>query len=165
MPKRSAGLLLHRLAEGRLEVLLVHPGGPYWRGKDRAAWSVPKGEYAEGDDPLAAAEREFAEELGRPAPAGVRRELGEVRQASGKRVRAWAVESDFDCSSTESNYAEVEWPPRSGTMLRFPEVDSVAWFPIEVAKDRLVRAQTEFLDRLRELLDRERDPESPGLLH
>lgn len=151
MAKRSAGLLLHRGRGPEREVLLVHPGGPFWRGKDEAAWSVPKGEYADGDDELAAAEREFAEELGCAAPPGPRVDLGEVRQASGKRVRVWAVEADFDCSGATSNFAEVEWPPRSGTIVRFPEVDAAAWFPVAIARRKLIRAQTAFLDRLSEL--------------
>lgn len=153
MPKRSAGLLLHRRSGSEQEVLLVHPGGPFWRGKDEAAWSLPKGEYAEGDDPLTAAEREFAEELGQPAPPGARIDLGEVRQSSGKRVRAWAVEGDLDCATTTSNFAEVEWPPRSGTIVRFPEVDQASWFSLDVARHKLVRAQSTFVDRLAELVE------------
>lgn len=148
MARRSAGLLLHRNGENGIEVLLVHPGGPFWRGKDLAAWSLPKGEYAEGDDPLLAAEREFAEELGRPAPPGERCDLGEVRQASGKRVHAWSVAADFDCAGFVSNEAEVEWPPRSGNIVRFAEVDQAGWFSLAEARSRLVRAQVAFLDRL-----------------
>ncbi len=148
MARRSAGLLLHRSGENGTEVLLVHPGGPFWRGKQVAAWSVPKGEYADGDDPLEAAEREFAEELGRCAPPGVRRDLGDVRQSSGKRVRVWAVAADFDPTGCTSNEAEVEWPPRSGRVVRFPEVDQAAWFPLEEARLRLVKAQVAFVDRL-----------------
>jgi predicted NUDIX family NTP pyrophosphohydrolase len=150
MTRRSAGLVLHRVGAGGIEVLLVHPGGPYWRGKDLAAWSIPKGEYGEGEDPLDAAEREFCEELGRPAPPGARRDLGEVRQASGKRVRAWAVAADFDCTSFSSNLAEVEWPARSGKYVQFPEIDQAAWFSVEDARTRLVRAQVELLERMLE---------------
>ncbi|MCU1489453.1 MAG: hypothetical protein JWM85_858 [Acidimicrobiaceae bacterium] len=153
MGKRAAGLLLHRRGRDGLEVLLVHPGGPFWRNKDEAAWSIPKGEHGEEDDPLVEAEREFAEELGRPAPAGERFDLGVVRQSSGKLVHAFALGADFDCTETTSNEAEVEWPPRSGRIVRFPEVDKVAWFRADVARTKLIRAQAELLDRLEELLE------------
>ena len=149
MVVRSAGLLLFRRgAGGDPEVLLVHPGGPYWSGKDAGAWSIPKGEVGEGEEPPAVAEREFAEELGRPAPGGPRVDLGEITQVGGKRVRAWAVEGDFEASDTTSNRFEIEWPPRSGRRQSFPEVDRAAWFPIAVAAEKLVAAQAELLGRL-----------------
>jgi predicted NUDIX family NTP pyrophosphohydrolase len=149
MVAHSAGLLLFRRgADGAPEVLLVHPGGPFWSGKDARAWSIPKGEVEEGEEPSAVAEREFAEELGRQAPHGVRTDLGEITQAGGKRVRAWAVEGDFDPSDIASNQFEIEWPPRSGRRQSFPEVDRAEWFSLGVAGEKLVAAQAELLDRL-----------------
>jgi predicted NUDIX family NTP pyrophosphohydrolase len=156
MPKYSAGLLPYRITEsGSLEVLLVHPGGPFWAKKDEGVWSIPKGEYesAEEADPLAVAEREFAEELGNEAPQdGDRLELGELKQPSGKRIVAWAVLCDLDVSEVSSNFFEMEWPPRSGTMQSFPEVDRAAWFPLGDARSRLLKGQVPFLNRLVELL-------------
>jgi predicted NUDIX family NTP pyrophosphohydrolase len=148
----SAGLLLHRGAGDRLEVLLAHMGGPFWAKKDDGAWSIPKGEYEPDEDPLAAARREFTEELGSPPPDGADyRPLGEVRQKNGKVVTAWAVAGDLDVATVVSNTFEVEWPPRSGRRQEFPEVDRAAWFDLAAARPKLVAAQTEFLDRLREL--------------
>jgi predicted NUDIX family NTP pyrophosphohydrolase len=149
-PIRSAGILPYRMrADGGIEVLLVHPGGPFWSGKDLQAWSVAKGEYGEDEPAEHAAEREFAEELGRPAPPGPRVDLGEVRQRSGKQVRVWAVEvDDLPVSDVVSNTFEMEWPPRSGRRQSFPEVDRAEWMSLEAARVRLVRAQVEFLDRL-----------------
>jgi predicted NUDIX family NTP pyrophosphohydrolase len=145
----SAGLLLYRVTpEGGIEVLLVHPGGPFWAKKDTGAWSIPKGEYGDDDDPAARAEEEFAEELGRHAPSGPRLDLGEVRQAGGKRVRAWAVRGDIDASATTSNTFVVEWPPRSGEHRAFPEVDKAAWFSIEEARTKLLAGQLPLLERL-----------------
>jgi predicted NUDIX family NTP pyrophosphohydrolase len=149
--KLSAGLLLHRDGADGPEVLIAHMGGPFWARKDDGGWSIPKGEYDDGDDPLAAAEREFAEELGAPAPPGARVDLGEVRQSSGKRVRVWAVRGDFDATGITSNTFEIEWPPRSGRMQAFPEVDRAAWFGLDEARRKLVRGQVAFLDRLAEL--------------
>ena len=150
MPTRSAGILPFRVVADRgLEVLLVHPGGPYWSGKDQHAWSVAKGEYAEDEPPEHAAEREFAEELGMPAPPGPRVDLGEIRQGGGKHVRVWAVEvDDVPVSDLISNTFEMEWPPRSGRLQSFPEVDRAEWVSLDVARVRLVRGQVEFLDRL-----------------
>jgi predicted NUDIX family NTP pyrophosphohydrolase len=150
MPTRSAGILPYRVQADRgIEVLLVHPGGPYWSGKDQQAWSVAKGEYAEDEPAEHAAEREFAEELGMPAPPGPRVDLGEIRQRSGKQVRVWAVEvDDLPVSDLVSNTFEMEWPPRSGRLQSFPEVDRAEWMSLEAARDRLVRGQVEFLDRL-----------------
>ncbi len=147
----SAGLLLYRHGEGGLEVLLVQPGGPVWARRDLGAWSVPKGEYVEGEEePLAAARREFAEELGTPPPAGETTDLGEVRQKSGKRVRAWGIASDLDTERITSNTFVMQWPPRSGRMQEFPEVDRAEWFPVAEARERINPAQAAFLDRLAE---------------
>ena len=130
MPKRSAGILLYERAGADLMVLLVHPGGPFWARKDAGAWSIPKGEYAQGEDALAVAVREFEEETGM-RPAGEFRALGEVTQSGGKMVAAWAVEGDFDPAALKSNRFELEWPPRSGRMQSFPEVDRAEWFDAE----------------------------------
>ena len=147
MAKLSAGLLVYRL-EPSLEVLLVHPGGPYWANKDERAWSIPKGEIEGNDDAWGTARREFREELGVDAPAGPAIDLGEVTQASGKRVRAWAVAGDLDVTAVESNTFELEWPPRSGTQQEFPEVDRAGWFAPAEARTKLIAAQVELVDRL-----------------
>jgi predicted NUDIX family NTP pyrophosphohydrolase len=155
----SAGLLLYREnAEGEIEVLLVHPGGPFWARKDAGAWSIPKGEYGEHDDPAGRAEEEFAEELGRSAPLGPRLDLGEVRQAGGKRVRAWAVRGDFDTGRATSNSFEMEWPPRSGEQRSFPEVDKAAWFSLDEARVKLLAGQLPLLDRLDASIHSDREP-------
>jgi len=152
VPKSSAGLLLfRRTAEGTTEVLLVHPGGPFWAKKDEAAWSIPKGEF-EAEDPLAAAEREFEEELGSPAPAGERIELGQVAQSGAKVVVAWAVEGDFDTTGVVSNTFDMEWPPRSGRVGTFPEVDRAQWMTLDGARAKLLRGQRELLERLEAVL-------------
>ncbi len=151
MPQRSAGILLHRHGADGREVLLVHPGGPFWAKRDDGAWSIPKGEYADDEDPVAAARREFAEELGSALPDGTElRELGEVRQKNGKRVRAWAAEGDLDASAARSNTFEMEWPPRSGRRQEFPEIDRAEWFTLARAREKLLPAQAAFLDRLEE---------------
>jgi predicted NUDIX family NTP pyrophosphohydrolase len=152
MPKQSAGLLLYRRTEGALEVLLVHPGGPYWAKKDDGAWSVPKGEYESGEDPLEVARREFDEELGATPPAGTPAPLGEVRQAGGKVVTAWAQEGNLDVTNVRSNTFEIEWPPRSGRTQEFPEVDAAGWFPVDEAKRKINRGQLPFLDRLSDVV-------------
>jgi predicted NUDIX family NTP pyrophosphohydrolase len=149
MAARSAGILLHRRNAGALEVLLVHPGGPMWARRDAGAWSIPKGEYTEGEDPEFAARREFEEELGSSAPPGAADDLGEVRQKSGKVVHAWALEGDLDLERVSSNLVEIEWPPRSGKLIEIPEVDRAAWFPLELAREKINPAQAELLDRLR----------------
>lgn len=154
MPRLSAGILLYRRRRGDVEVLLVHPGGPYWAKKDDGAWSLPKGEYGDRDDPLAAARREFTEELGRAVPAGRMLPLGEVTQKGGKRVSAWAVEGDLDSTVVGRSTFELEWPPRSGRVQRFPEVDRAGWFTLDAAHAKLLAAQTPFLDRIAELLRR-----------
>ncbi len=151
---RSAGIVLHRGQGDGLEVLLVHPGGPMWARRDAGVWSIPKGEYADDEDPLAAARREFAEELGSPAPAGEALELGEIRQKSGKRVRAWALAGDLDAEQIQSNTFSMQWPPRSGRMAEFPEVDRAQWFRLVEAGEKLNPAQAEFLERLSYILER-----------
>ena len=150
MPKRSAGLVLFRQREGdEIEVLLVHPGGPFWAKKDLGAWSIPKGEHADDEDPLAAARREFAEELGQAPPDGEPVPLGEVRQKGGKRVVAWALEGDLDPATVASNTFEMEWPPRSGRLQEFPEVDRAEWFSLEEARRRILEGQIPLLEVLR----------------
>jgi len=148
---RSAGILLFRRGAGAPELLLVHPGGPYWAKKDLGAWSIPKGEFDEGEEPRACALRELAEELGGAAPAldpQALIELGSVRQKAGKLVEAWGAEADFDVAALHSNTFAIEWPPRSGVEREFPEVDRAAWFDPEEARRRIVAAQTELIDRL-----------------
>jgi predicted NUDIX family NTP pyrophosphohydrolase len=137
-------------------VLLVHPGGPLWTNRQEGAWSIPKGELDPGEDPVSAAEREFGEELGSPPPPGTRIELGDVTQASGKVVSAWAVAGDLDPAGVVSNLFELEWPPRSGRRARYPEVDQAKWFPIEEARRRINPAQETLLDRLLHRLAAER---------
>ena len=149
MPKHSAGILLYRHAKRGLEVFLVHPGGPFWARKDLGAWSIPKGEYAEDEDPLAAARREFHEETGF-AIDGNFVDLGTIRQAGSKLVSAWAVEGDCDPARLTSNRFQMEWPPRSGSMKEFPEVDRGAWFNLPEARDRILTSQKPVLDRLAE---------------
>jgi len=150
--RRSAGLLLHRGRGRTLEVLLVHPGGPAWAKRDAGAWSIPKGEFGDGEDPLAAARREFQEELGTAPPAGDPADLGEVRQKSGKRVHAWAFAGDLDATSIVSNTFPFEWPPRSGRMIEIPEVDRAEWFGLDAAREKVNPAQVALLDRLEQLL-------------
>ncbi len=144
----SAGLLLYRWRGGRLEVLLVHPGGPFWRHKDRGAWSIPKGEIEAGEEPLAAARREFEEETGLPAPAGPFLELTPVTQRRGKIVSAWAAEYDCDPRQIRSSTVPIEWPPRSGRIQQVPEIDRAEFFPLEVARAKINPAQAAFLDEL-----------------
>jgi len=148
MGKSSAGILLWKREHDVVRVLLVHPGGPFWKNKDAGAWSIPKGEYVQGDEALAAAKREFTEELG-PLPGGEIASLGEIKQRGGKRVIGFALEADFDCSTFKCNNFEMEWPPRSGRRQSFPEVDHAQWFSLEEARQKINPAQAEFLDRLR----------------
>jgi len=145
--KVSAGILLFRERGGRLEVLLVHPGGPYWAKKDAGAWTIPKGEIAEGEDPLAAARREFEEETGSRAD-GEAVALTARRQAGGKLVHAWMVRGDLDASAVRSATFSMEWPPRSGRRQEFPEVDRAAWFPLDEARRRILKSQVPFLDEV-----------------
>ncbi|WP_055403520.1 MULTISPECIES: NUDIX domain-containing protein [unclassified Mycobacterium] len=148
MPKRSAGVLLYRVRDGVVEVLIAHPGGPFWARKDDGAWSIPKGEYAEGEDPWAAAQREFAEELGLSVPPGARLDLGELKQSGGKVVSAFAVGADLDVTDARSNTFELEWPKGSGRLREYPEVDRVGWFSVAQARMKLLKGQLGFLDRL-----------------
>jgi predicted NUDIX family NTP pyrophosphohydrolase len=147
MAKTSAGLLLFRRRGGGIEVFLVHPGGPFFAKKDEGAWSIPKGEMVAGEDPLACARREFREETGQ-AIDGDFRPLGEIRQASGKTVIAWAVAGDVDAGRITSNSFEIEWPPRSGRRQSFPEVDRAAWFSLAEARLRINKSQAALLERL-----------------
>ncbi len=150
--RRSAGILLHRRRGDQVEVLLVHPGGPLWARRDEGAWSIPKGEYDEAEEPLAAARREFEEELGSAPPDTEAADLGEVRQKSGKLVRAWAIAGDFDPATAVSNTFELEWPPGSGQRIEVPEVDRAQWFALDPARTKINPAQVALLDRLAELL-------------
>jgi predicted NUDIX family NTP pyrophosphohydrolase len=149
---KSAGLLLYRRRQGRIEVLLGHMGGPFWARKDERAWSIPKGEHPEAEDALAAARREFAEETGTPPPDGPTLDLGEVRQSGGKRVTAWAVEGDLDPAAVKSNTFLLEWPPRSGRRQEFPEIDRAGWFDLDTARRKIVKGQVALVDRLEERL-------------
>ena len=148
MFKTSAGLLVYRRQGAVVEVLLVHPGGPFWRNRDLEAWSIPKGEYEAGEEPETAALREFAEELGCLPAVGAMLPLGEVVQKGGKSVIAFAVEGDLDVTEVESNTFELEWPPRSGRRRTFPEVDRAEWFPLAVAREKIIPGQRPLLDRL-----------------
>lgn len=160
---RSAGLLLHRRVDGRVEVLIGHMGGPFWARKDERGWSIPKGEYTADEDPLAAARREFAEELGTPPPEGTDlHPLGELRLPSGKRLTVWTGEADFDTGAVVSNTFALEWPPRSGRIAHFPEIDRAEWVPLDVARAKLVAGQVPFLDRLRTLLEPDGPPAATG---
>ncbi|MCW2951353.1 MAG: hydrolase [Conexibacter sp.] len=153
MAKRSAGILLHRRGPVGPEVLLVHPGGPFFANRDAGAWSIPKGEYDEDEEAQAAALREFAEETGTRLPEGTLADLGEVRQKGGKRVRAWAAEGDLDADAIVSNSFPLEWPPRSGQIRQFPEVDRAGWFSLPEARERILAAQQPLLERLAAQLD------------
>lgn len=148
----SAGLLLFRRGPGGLEVFLAHPGGPFWKNKDAGAWTIPKGEVNEGEEPLAAARREFQEETG-IVPAEPYLPLGAIRQKAGKTVHAWAWEGDADAEAVASNEIRTEWPRGSGRWLAFPEVDRCAWFTPEAAREKINPAQAELIDRLQTLLD------------
>jgi predicted NUDIX family NTP pyrophosphohydrolase len=152
MPKRSAGVLLYRVTDGSLDVLIGHPGGPFWAKKDEGAWSIPKGEYVEGEDPWAAAQREFREELGKQLPDGPRIDLGPLKQPSGKIITAFGVRGDLDLDGTVSNTFELEWPMGSGNVREYPEIDRVAWLSVTRARSKLLRGQQPLLDRLVELL-------------
>ncbi|WP_224961090.1 NUDIX domain-containing protein [Geomonas subterranea] len=151
MGKQSAGLIMYRFRNGEPELLLVHPGGPLWARKDLGAWSIPKGEYLEGEDPFVVARREFAEETGM-TPGGEFRELAEIRQAGGKRVKAWAFAGDCDPARLTSNSFTMEWPPRSGRRAEFPEVDRAAWFGFAEAREKILPSQLPLVDQLVSLL-------------
>jgi len=156
MPLESAGLLMFRIRQNEPEFLLVHPGGPYWKTKDQGAWSIPKGEIQPGEEALETARREFAEELGF-IPEGSFIRLTPIRQKAGKLVRAWAFEGDCDAANTKSNIFQIEWPPRSGRMQTFPEVDQAAFFRLEEAEQRINQAQLPLLHELRAKLSLVRD--------
>ncbi|WOJ90558.1 NUDIX domain-containing protein [Methylocapsa polymorpha] len=149
--KRSAGILMYRLADREPMVLLIHPGGPFWRNKDLNAWSIPKGEYGDDETPEAAAVREFEEEIG-VRPAGALIPLGDTVQSGRKRVTAFALAGDLDPTRIQSALVEIEWPPKSGRRLRFPEVDRAEWLPLDLARDKIVKGQAVFLDRLEQML-------------
>jgi predicted NUDIX family NTP pyrophosphohydrolase len=152
--KRSAGILLYRLLAGEPQVLLVHPGGPFWAKRDAGAWSIPKGEYDDAEHPRVCALRELEEELGSPPPIAEDAliDLGKVRQKGGKEVQAWAAEGDFEPATLHSNTFTMQWPPRSGEQREFPEVDRAEWFSPEGAREKLIPAQIAFVDRLLERL-------------
>jgi predicted NUDIX family NTP pyrophosphohydrolase len=153
MPRRSAGVVLFRRNQREIEVLLAHPGGPFWKNKDDGAWSIPKGEYGENEDPLAAAKRELAEETGL-MPSGDFIPLGEIRQTGGKVVTAWAVEGNADPARIRSNTFPMPWPPGSKKLQEFPEIDRAEWFPLEAARRKILKTQVELLERLAQHLHR-----------
>ena len=152
MAKQAAGILLFRRGAAGTEVLLAHPGGPLWARKDLGSWTLPKGQFTGSEQPLDAAKREFQEEMG-SAPAGEFQPLGTLKQPSGKVIHAWAAESDFDAANVTSNLFSMEWPPRSGRVAEFPEVDRAAWFSIVEARQKILKGQAPFLDRLLALLN------------
>jgi len=148
VPKLSAGLLLYRFVDDELEVLIGHPGGPFWARKDDGVWSIPKGEYGEGEDPWTVAQREFEEELGKKPPSGPRTDFEPVRQPSGKVITAFAVRGDLDLEGAFSNTFELEWPKGSGNVREYPEIDRVGWFSVAAARLKLLKGQQPLLDRL-----------------
>jgi predicted NUDIX family NTP pyrophosphohydrolase len=162
--KQSAGLLMYRKAGKGIEVLIVHPGGPFWAKKDKGAWSIPKGEFEEGEA-LDTAKREYREELGHDAPEGDYAELGSVKNKSGKTIHAWAAEGDLDVTKLASNTFSMEWPPKSGQQQEYPEVDKAGWFAPEKATQKLNPAQAPFVERLLEILgvDAPKPPEQASL--
>jgi predicted NUDIX family NTP pyrophosphohydrolase len=151
MAKKSAGILLYRTRRGLLEVFLVHPGGPFWATKDDGAWSIPKGEFEEGEDPIDAAKREFREETGL-TPRGNFRAMEPIRQKGGKVVYAWSARSNLDATEVRSNTFSLQWPPRSGRTQKFPEIDRAAWFTIQSARRKILRSQLSLLDQLQKRL-------------
>jgi predicted NUDIX family NTP pyrophosphohydrolase len=160
MARKSAGLLMYRRRAGQVEVLLVHPGGPFWARKDEGAWSIPKGEFPDEEPPLEAARREFQEETGF-APAGVFQPLAPIKQAGGKIVHAWALEGDLDADAARSNTYKLEWPPHSGQWRSYPEIDRAAWFSLPQARGKLLKSQLPLLDQLEHLLDNARQTATP----
>jgi predicted NUDIX family NTP pyrophosphohydrolase len=151
MLKQSAGILLYRMTDKQLQVFLVHPGGPFFRKKDEGAWSIPKGEYVDGEEPLAAAQREFEEETGQTIRGNFVK-LQPVKQKSGKVVQAWAVEGDIDHDAIKSNLFEIEWPPKSGKRVSFPEIDRAGWFTINIAKQKVISGQLGLIEELEKLI-------------
>jgi predicted NUDIX family NTP pyrophosphohydrolase len=162
MTSMSAGILMYRYSDAGIAVLLVHPGGPFWRDRDLGAWSIPKGELDGGEDPEAAARREFAEEIGIEV-TGKLRPLGQVRQSGGKIVQAYAMEGDLDVNAVRSNEVAVEWPPRSGRTLYVPEIDRAEWFAVPLSREKILAGQRPFLDRLEALLNKRPDPAGQGV--
>jgi predicted NUDIX family NTP pyrophosphohydrolase len=160
--KKSAGLLLFRKGAAGVEVMLVHPGGPFWAKKDEGSWSIPKGEFSEGEDPLEAAKREFEEEFGSPVTSSEFEPLEPVKQPSGKLVFAWTVSCDCDPSGLKSNMFSMEWPPKSGRQQEFPEVDQAAWFGIGAARLKILKGQAPFLDQLLKKLQITEDAVNPS---
>ncbi|GAB4363053.1 MAG: NUDIX domain-containing protein [Calditrichia bacterium] len=160
MPKQSAGILLYRLRENEIQVFLVHMGGPFWQKKDEGAWSIPKGEFEEGEDPLSAARREFAEETGQMVEGNFH-PLTPVKQKGGKVVYAWAIEGECDPTQIRSNTFTMEWPPLSGKKQEFPEVDRAEWFPLPLARKKIIKGQAVLLDELESFL-KNRSSESSG---
>ncbi len=158
MPINSAGILMYRRSGEGIEVLLVHPGGPFWRKRDLGAWSLPKGELNEREDPKTAARREFEEELG-VKPPGPLQPLGQLRQRAGKTVQGYAMQGDLDVNNICSNDVAIEWPPRSGRTMRFPEVDRAAWFALPLAREKILESQRPFLDRLEMLWNNASQPQ------
>jgi predicted NUDIX family NTP pyrophosphohydrolase len=153
VPKLSAGILLYRVDAGLVEVLIAHPGGPFWAKKDDGAWSIPKGEYVEGEDPWIAARREFEEELGKPPPDGPRIDIPPLRQPSGKIITAYAVHGDFDPQGAVSNTFILEWPKGSGNVKEFPEIDRAEWFSVTEARSKLLKGQRPLLDHLMNVIE------------
>jgi predicted NUDIX family NTP pyrophosphohydrolase len=153
MPMLSAALLLYRVTDGGVEVLIGHPGGPFWARKDEGAWSIPKGEYVDGEDPWSAAQREFLEEVGKEPPAGPRIDFAPLRQPSGKVITAFAVRGDLDLEGAVSNTFTLEWPKGSGNIREYPEIDRVGWFSVAEATTKLVKGQRPLLDRLTAALE------------
>jgi predicted NUDIX family NTP pyrophosphohydrolase len=164
MAKFSAGILVYRNTSVRVEVLLAHPGGPFWDKKDSGVWSIIKGEYGQDEKAFDAAKREFKEETSHDAPEGEYLEIGEVKRKDGKSIRAWAVEADFDIKTIKSNTFEIEWPPRSGRMQEFPENDRAEWFKIDDAIKKINKDQIVFIERLAELLNLNRASPKQQLL-
>ncbi|MDB5161360.1 MAG: hydrolase [Candidatus Saccharibacteria bacterium] len=162
MKKTSAGLLIYRRHGDKLEVLLVHPGGPFWAKKDDGAWGIPKGEYEEGEDPQTAARKEFEEEIGQAPPPGDYVYLGEMKRSDGKQIKAWAAEGDLDVGEIKSNTFEMEWPPRSGKTAEFAEVDKADWVELSRAPAKMHKGQDVFLQRLAEHLGVQIEPPEPA---
>ncbi len=153
MKKPSAGILVYRHSNGQIELLLGHPGGPYWAKKDIGAWSIPKGEFEKGEAPMSAAQREFLEETGSKAPEGAYIDLGEVTRDDGKRIIIWAIEGEVDLANFSSNMFELEWPPKSGIVQEFPEIDQIAWICLNSAPAKMHKGQVAFVERLAEYLN------------
>lgn len=158
MAVQSAGILVYRKTGNGIEVMLGHPGGPYWAKKDKGSWSIPKGVYKDNEAPLEAAKREFREEIGQACPEGEFIDLGSIKLASGKIISAWAIEGDLDVSIIKSNLFELEWPPKSGQLQQYPEIDQANWYPIDKAPEKLHKGQSEFIGRLAEKLGTKLQP-------